>query len=69
MKLRWQKHHLMPNDLSHAHHNGYSILWARSDRGRFTLGDSQYEVMPGEDDIIRFDSRVEMTTWLQEQER
>jgi hypothetical protein len=63
MRLNWQPHYLFPKDISQAHHNGYSILWARTPEGRFMLISSKYEVSPapsGEGDIERFDSREEM---------
>lgn len=68
MRFKWQRHYLYPNDLSHAHHNGYSILWSKTPKGRFTLGGAQYEVSPspfGDDDIARFNSRKEMIEAIQ----
>lgn len=59
--LKWEKHYLYPDDLSHAHHNGYSILRAETPEGMFTLGGSNYEILPGrEDDIERFDTEDEL---------
>ena len=65
MELLWRKHYLYPEDLSHAHHNGYSILRADTEQGEFHLGGAKYEVYPApspfdlEDEIARFDTEEE----------
>jgi hypothetical protein len=55
VKLYWKPHSIFPKSLSHAHHNGYSILWAKTSHGRFLLGGALYEVSPGydEDEVSR----------------
>lgn len=63
MRFNWQPHYILGSDMRHAHHNGYSILWAKSQRMRFHLGGSAFEVMPntdGDDGVSRFASRKEM---------
>lgn len=63
MKFNWKPHYLLGNDMRHAHHNGYSILWAKTPEMRFHLGGSVFEVMPntdGDDGISRFNLRKEM---------
>lgn len=61
MKFKWSPHYLYPKDLSHAHENGYSILWARTEQGRLSIGGAMYEICPGREyDIERFDSRKEL---------
>jgi hypothetical protein len=60
MRLNWQKHHLFPNDLSHAHHNGYSILWARTSGAKSMIIGATYEIYPSADGVERFRSRDEM---------
>ena len=64
----WQPHYLFPKDINHAHSNGYSILRADSEDGRFTLGGSQYEVSPdpsGSGDIARFSTEEEVRQAIQ----
>lgn len=64
-RLTWQKHYLFPKDLSHAHYNGYSILWSKTPKGRFMLGGAKYEVSPSpyegdRDEIARLNNRAKM---------
>jgi hypothetical protein len=65
-KLTWKPHYVV-SDMRHAHHNGYSILWAKTPNAKQHLGGSTYEIMPGVDgdDISRFNKRSEMIQAIQ----